>query len=55
MIRIIVADDHQLIREGIKKIVREHASAAGDVDVADEGSFTDIDTPAEYAAAAARL
>ncbi len=40
---------------GIKPIVREHASAAGDVDVADEGSFTDIDTPAEYAAATARL
>jgi CTP:molybdopterin cytidylyltransferase MocA len=40
---------------GIKPIVREHASAAGDVEVADEGSFTDIDTPAEYAAAAARM
>ena len=40
---------------GIKPIVREHASVVGDVEVADEGSFTDIDTPAEYAAAAARM
>ena len=40
---------------GIKPIVREYASAAGDVEVADEGSFTDIDTPAEYAAAVARM
>ena len=40
---------------GAKPIVRAHASAAGDVEVADEGSFTDIDTPAEYAAATARM
>ena len=38
-----------------KPIVRAHASVAGDVEVADEGSFTDIDTPAEYAAATARM
>ena len=40
---------------GAKPIVRAHASAAGDVEVVDEGSFTDIDTPAEYAAATARM
>jgi molybdenum cofactor cytidylyltransferase len=40
---------------GAKPIVRAHASAAGDVEVADEGSFTDIDTPTEYAAAMARI
>ena len=40
---------------GAKPIVRAHASAAGDVEVADEGSFTDIDTPTEYAAATARI
>ena len=40
---------------GAKPIVRAHASAAGDVEVADEGAFTDIDTPAEYAAAIARI
>jgi molybdenum cofactor cytidylyltransferase len=40
---------------GAKPIVRAHASDAGDVEVADEGAFTDIDTPAEYAAAAARI
>ena len=40
---------------GAKPIVRAHASAAGDVEVDDEGAFMDIDTPAEYAAAAARL
>jgi len=33
---------------GAKPIVRAHASAAGDVHVADEGAFTDIDTPEEY-------
>jgi molybdenum cofactor cytidylyltransferase len=33
---------------GLKPIVRAHASAAGDVEVADEGAFRDIDTPAEY-------
>jgi molybdenum cofactor cytidylyltransferase len=40
---------------GAKPIVRAHASEAGDVEVDDEGAFTDIDTPAEYAAAAARI
>lgn len=33
---------------GAKPIVRAHASAAGDVEVADEGAFIDIDTPQEY-------
>jgi CTP:molybdopterin cytidylyltransferase MocA len=36
---------------GAKPIVRAHASAFGDVEVSDEGAFTDIDTPEEYAAA----
>jgi CTP:molybdopterin cytidylyltransferase MocA len=36
---------------GAKPIVRAHASALGDVEVYDEGAFTDIDTPEEYAAA----
>jgi molybdenum cofactor cytidylyltransferase len=36
---------------GAKPIVRAHVSAAGDVDVDDEGSFLDIDTPAEFEAA----
>jgi molybdenum cofactor cytidylyltransferase len=34
---------------GMKPIVRAHASAAGDVEVDDEGAFTDIDTPEDYA------
>jgi molybdenum cofactor cytidylyltransferase len=38
-------------RQGIKPIVREHASAIGDLEVDDEGPFTDIDTPEEYARA----
>lgn len=33
---------------GAKPIVRAHASAAGDVEVEDEGAFLDIDTPADY-------
>jgi molybdenum cofactor cytidylyltransferase len=33
---------------GAKLIVRAHASAAGDIDIADEGAFTDIDTDEEY-------
>jgi molybdenum cofactor cytidylyltransferase len=33
---------------GAKPIVRAHASPAGDVPVADEGAFCDIDTPDEY-------
>ena len=43
------------LERGAKPIIRAHASAAGDVEVDDEGSFTDIDTPAEYAAAIAQL
>jgi molybdenum cofactor cytidylyltransferase len=34
--------------EGIKPIVRAHASADGDVQVDDAGAFLDVDTPAEY-------
>lgn len=30
---------------GAKAVVREHASAAGDIEIADEGAFTDFDTP----------
>jgi molybdenum cofactor cytidylyltransferase len=33
---------------GAKPLVRAHASAAGDLAIADEGSFTDIDTEQEY-------
>jgi molybdenum cofactor cytidylyltransferase len=33
---------------GIKPIVRDYASAAGDVEVNDEGAFVDIDTPEDY-------
>jgi molybdenum cofactor cytidylyltransferase len=33
---------------GAKPIVRGHVSAAGDVEVSDEGAFLDIDTPEEY-------
>jgi molybdenum cofactor cytidylyltransferase len=40
---------------GVKPIVRAHASARGDVEVSDEGAFTDIDTPDEYAGATARF
>jgi molybdenum cofactor cytidylyltransferase len=40
---------------GVKPIVRTHASAVGDVEVLDEGAFTDIDTPEEYAAVTARM
>lgn len=36
---------------GAKPIVRAHASAEGDVEVADEGAFLDIDTAEEYARA----
>jgi molybdenum cofactor cytidylyltransferase len=44
----------QLVRSadpslGMKPLVRSHASAAGDVEVDDEGAFTDIDTPEDYA------
>lgn len=34
--------------EGAKPIVRAHASAAGDIEIADEGAFTDVDTPSDY-------
>lgn len=34
--------------EGAKPVVRAHASAGGDVAVADEGAFTDIDTGEDY-------
>ncbi len=40
---------------GVKPIVRAHASAVGDVEVLDEGAFTDIDTPEDYAAVADRM
>jgi molybdenum cofactor cytidylyltransferase len=33
---------------GAKPIVRAHASAAGDIEIADEGAFLDIDTEEEY-------
>jgi molybdenum cofactor cytidylyltransferase len=33
---------------GAKPVVRAHASAAGDVEIADEGAFADIDTEEEY-------
>jgi CTP:molybdopterin cytidylyltransferase MocA len=39
---------------GAKPIVRAHASALGDVEVLDEGSFIDIDTPDEYSAVTER-
>jgi molybdenum cofactor cytidylyltransferase len=34
--------------DGAKPIVRAHASAAGDLEIADEGAFTDIDTEEDY-------
>jgi CTP:molybdopterin cytidylyltransferase MocA len=34
---------------GAKPIVRAHATAQGDIDIADEGAFTDIDTVEDYA------
>jgi molybdenum cofactor cytidylyltransferase len=33
---------------GAKPVVRAHASAAGDIPIADEGAFTDVDTEEEY-------
>ena len=41
--------------QGAKAVVRAHASAAGEVEVDDEGAFVDVDTPAEYDALAARM
>ena len=40
---------------GAKPVIRGHVSAAGDVEVDDEGAFLDIDTPEEYARALARV
>src|SRR5438034_23030 len=40
---------------GAKAVVRAHASAAGDVEVEDEGAFADIDTPAHYEALLSEL
>jgi len=34
---------------GAKPVVRAYASEAGNVSVADEGAFFDVDTPADYA------
>ena len=34
---------------GAKAIVRAHASPAGDLAIDDEGAFSDVDTPEEYA------
>jgi CTP:molybdopterin cytidylyltransferase MocA len=34
---------------GAKPIVRAHASPVGDLAIADEGAYTDIDTEEEYA------
>jgi molybdenum cofactor cytidylyltransferase len=33
---------------GAKPVVRAHASSAGDIEIADEGAFTDIDTEEDY-------
>ena len=40
---------------GAKPIIRANVSAAGDVEVADDGAFLDVDTPEEYARVLARL
>lgn len=40
---------------GAKPIVRAHVSAAGDVEVQDDGAFIDIDTPEDYASLPALL
>ena len=34
--------------EGAKPVIRAHASAAGDITVADDGAFRDIDTEEDY-------
>jgi molybdenum cofactor cytidylyltransferase len=36
---------------GARPVIRSYASAAGDVEVEDEGAFADVDTPEEYASA----
>jgi CTP:molybdopterin cytidylyltransferase MocA len=33
---------------GAKPVIRAHATAAGDIAIADEGAFRDIDTEEEY-------
>jgi molybdenum cofactor cytidylyltransferase len=40
---------------GVKPVVREHASWAGDVEVEDPGAFMDVDTPADYKRVLAEL
>jgi CTP:molybdopterin cytidylyltransferase MocA len=40
---------------GVKPIVRAHVTASGDLEVADEGAFCDIDTPEEYSRLLAQL
>ena len=40
---------------GAKPIIRANVSAAGDVDVSDDGAFLDVDTPDEYARVLARV
>ncbi|MGE0450651.1 MAG: NTP transferase domain-containing protein [Vicinamibacterales bacterium] len=40
---------------GAKPIIRQHVSAAGDVEVDDDGAFVDVDTPEEYASVIASL
>jgi CTP:molybdopterin cytidylyltransferase MocA len=34
--------------EGAKPVIRAHATAAGDIAIADEGAFRDIDTEEDY-------
>jgi len=36
--------------EGAKPVIRAHASSEGDLDIADEGAFRDIDTEEDYLA-----
>lgn len=40
---------------GAREVVRAHVSAAGEVEVADEGAFTDVDTAEEYLKVFGRL
>jgi molybdenum cofactor cytidylyltransferase len=40
---------------GIKPVVRAHASRSGDMEIDDEGSFIDVDTPEDYLRVTARL
>lgn len=46
--RLFDALRHADPAHGAKPVVRANASAAGDVEVQDEGAFIDIDTPEEY-------